>query len=1017
MREEYLANMSAFEEKIPDLLTNRLRIEKMSTAKVKEAITGPCNYAEIGIENEAVETIIEKLTRQGKTIELTYLQVLLDRLFHKAAEEQKGDNLQFTQSLVTSLGEVSDILGDFLEEQIRQFDNPDQVLDVLKSFVSIRGTKRQSTVEEIGNHLRSLNKAQETDTLQTTIQQLVNLRILREKDENDRYELRHDALAMKIYEKISQFEKELMEIRHFIENARINFEKRGKLLTKDDLKYLAPYEDKLYLPKAEQNLLDKSKQYHTRIKRRKRMLTGLAATLIIIIAVIYSINSYYAQQEAELQYRISQSKNIANQALSMMEDDPTMAYCLGEAAWKIHPTLEAEKALIKSYRRGPFYENKLPGKTSRDYVQYETSNTSNTIKISPDGKFLMINSDTSKDILISDYKGNVKTILKNNFYPFKEWCYFSNDNKTIVTYDAVNFYYNIWDYNGNKKLSVDTRVPILFYMNNDSLLEQEIKYNENMFDHSWENMQMITHNYSSKEPKFYFHTKLIDFKYKGIPMAYHKKDGHLVTAITKKPFGIVNKQTRFYIYKNKKLYDSLYFKASKTQSFIFTDDGMFLAYNDTIYDIKSKRKSRFTEYEITAPLYGNYYLSQKKDYSCIVNLENSVQDWTSYKFYHAFTNENYLGWIENYDDLIFTKNEKITVFNIQGKYENEFTLPQEVALGRNQKFIHNSHFLILTTQQRNRDGFIALSLPSYEVKYQTNPSKRNNIVCNKNQDNIALIDSLHATIIDSKPFQKIQKIHFPDSLFAIVSNKVWETYPFAPLINLQGDSYIYNLQTQKYFKTSFKTDLKYNNPAALIFNVFDINNEFFILTINESGQKLYNSKGEVLDILSENKKNFTRDIFKVKSSQKKLFFAMFDIDLVLKRNKKTWNHAYYLPNQNDIYTYSLDSKTLKKEVSLEDRFNPFVNGVEKIYPNQDYIFETMANYYYFNKNSVLIDKFEHTKNLFIPHRLDKNYYLTKNRSKTINFDPDSIIHDVQVKQVYGKVYELTEKEKEEYGIE
>src|SRR6056297_1790021 len=274
MREEYLANMSAFEEKIPDLLTNRLRIEKMSTAKVKEAITGPCNYAEIGIEKEAVETIIEKLTRQGKTIELTYLQVLLDRLFHKATQEQKGDNLQFTQSLVTSLGEVSDILGDFLEEQIRQFDNPDQVLDVLKSFVSIRGTKRQSTVEEIGNHLRSLNKAQETDTLQATDQQLVILRILREKDENDRYELRHDALAAKIYEKVTLVEKELLEVKEFLNNALHNFQKRGRLLSVEDLKYIAPYEEKMFLSAGMAKLVESSKREVTRRKRRQRRITA-----------------------------------------------------------------------------------------------------------------------------------------------------------------------------------------------------------------------------------------------------------------------------------------------------------------------------------------------------------------------------------------------------------------------------------------------------------------------------------------------------------------------------------------------------------------------------------------------------------------------------------------------------------------------------------------------------------------------------------------------------------------------
>ena len=302
MREEYLANVSAFEEKIPDLLTNRLRIEKMSTSKVKEAITGPCNYAEIGIENEAVETIIEKLTRQGKTIELTYLQVLLDRLFHKAAQEQKGDNLQFTQSLVTSLGEVSDILGDFLEEQIRQFDNPDQVLDVLKSFVSIRGTKRQSIVEEIGNHLLSLNKKQDKGALQDIIQQLVNIRILREKDENGRYELRHDALAVRIYEKISLVERELIEVRQYIETAYENYLKRGSLLKKEDISYISIYLHKLYLKKEYEDFYELSKKRIA--KHRRRQITGIVFASAVVVISLFSIVIYRWQVEREQKERL-----------------------------------------------------------------------------------------------------------------------------------------------------------------------------------------------------------------------------------------------------------------------------------------------------------------------------------------------------------------------------------------------------------------------------------------------------------------------------------------------------------------------------------------------------------------------------------------------------------------------------------------------------------------------------------------------------------------------------------------
>ena len=42
--------------------------------------------------------------------------------------------------------------------------------------------------------------------------------------------MRHDSLASKIYEKFTAIEKDIIEVRQFIDNAFSVYEKRGKFL-------------------------------------------------------------------------------------------------------------------------------------------------------------------------------------------------------------------------------------------------------------------------------------------------------------------------------------------------------------------------------------------------------------------------------------------------------------------------------------------------------------------------------------------------------------------------------------------------------------------------------------------------------------------------------------------------------------------------------------------------------------------------------------------------------------------
>ncbi len=300
IREEYLAGVTEFEAVIPEFLANRMRIEKMTGKNAIQVIEGPCKVQNIEVEEGFSEVLLQKLNPGSNEVELTYLQVFLDRTFRLAIDKEK-EKPGFTNDLLKQVGDVSDLLGSFLEEQISALDDPDTGLIILKSFVSIKGTKRQVTLEDVSDFATTLGKKISEEELKSLITRFVNLRILRDKDESGRYELRHDSLAAKIYEKITLVEKEVMEVRLFIESAYNTYQSRKTLLSDEDLKYIATYEDRLFLGKVLQEFVNKSKAEIFARRRAFRRITSIstAGFILIVIAIgyYYTLKSQGAEKK------------------------------------------------------------------------------------------------------------------------------------------------------------------------------------------------------------------------------------------------------------------------------------------------------------------------------------------------------------------------------------------------------------------------------------------------------------------------------------------------------------------------------------------------------------------------------------------------------------------------------------------------------------------------------------------------------------------------------------------------
>ncbi|MEZ4826346.1 MAG: ATP-binding protein [Bacteroidia bacterium] len=185
MREEYIASLSEYEKTIPTLFDNRFRLEKINRNNLKRVIEGTTTALGIEIHDPEIttETLIERLSHKKSGIDLTHVQVYLDRLYQKYYS-MYGDKLPvvFDAKLVEMTGEFEDVLAEYLSEQIKQLGEeigrPDVPLAVLYTLVSDDGTKRSLPVEEIRAQLPS-NIDISQDSINLCVRRFEEMRILK----------------------------------------------------------------------------------------------------------------------------------------------------------------------------------------------------------------------------------------------------------------------------------------------------------------------------------------------------------------------------------------------------------------------------------------------------------------------------------------------------------------------------------------------------------------------------------------------------------------------------------------------------------------------------------------------------------------------------------------------------------------------------------------------------------------------------------------------------------------------
>ena len=243
---------------------------------------------------------------------------------------------------MAKLGDVANILGAFLVEEVGKLPEPDTGRQILKAFITREGTRKSIARENVAQDVASFGGAIEAAVLDDHLERLAKVRILREVADTDSFELRHDALAATIAGWITEVEKELIEVRDNVQNRYKEYAARGRpqsaLLDQDFIEYLDVFHGRLdpLLDGATKEYIGDSRHHQQRSALRRRKIT-FASCASGVSLVILSGGLYIRS--------LMHTRNEATEARTTAELNASQAQAERESAVKARQQAEEQRRL------------------------------------------------------------------------------------------------------------------------------------------------------------------------------------------------------------------------------------------------------------------------------------------------------------------------------------------------------------------------------------------------------------------------------------------------------------------------------------------------------------------------------------------------------------------------------------------------------------------------------------------------------------------------------------------------
>ncbi len=327
-REEYIAHFYRYEKELPFLFEYRFRVEKMRREQLLQVVEGTlqapyAGYPAFQTEAGTSGQILDNLTDERGEIDLTTLQVYLDRLYQEDLERLPGtnrNNILFDSTLVGE-NKLHNVLSDFLDRQVaivneRLFPNrsgeghgKNPALQVLFKLVTAQGTKQNRSAAEIYQEL-SLGRL---DMSQETVQRCLDLlagadiRILNRlrfaKTDEERFEMVHDRLAEQVFAKFNAEEISQREARTTIEYKQKRFAETKEYLSRGELELVGKSLNVQRLDAQLQAFYTQSVDYQKNRESRQRWITrgAVAAAAVFAVVAVFAYLQFRSAEKSRLE--------------------------------------------------------------------------------------------------------------------------------------------------------------------------------------------------------------------------------------------------------------------------------------------------------------------------------------------------------------------------------------------------------------------------------------------------------------------------------------------------------------------------------------------------------------------------------------------------------------------------------------------------------------------------------------------------------------------------------------------
>lgn len=191
IRGDYFDQLSKYEYLIPELLENRLYLERMSRQQLFQVIEQSAHQFNIELidKEPLVQQIIEGVSSENGSVELPHLQIYLDQLYRNDLERkgQLDRPILFDHKLVAGIQKLEDVLEGFLKEQLykvnKELDQWEAVpknlaLEVLLTLVTEQGTKKSLDDQQLIDQVNK-RKTVSPKAIAYCIKRFQDLRIIR----------------------------------------------------------------------------------------------------------------------------------------------------------------------------------------------------------------------------------------------------------------------------------------------------------------------------------------------------------------------------------------------------------------------------------------------------------------------------------------------------------------------------------------------------------------------------------------------------------------------------------------------------------------------------------------------------------------------------------------------------------------------------------------------------------------------------------------------------------------------